>query len=82
MTFETDAIYEGGVLRPLIPLQLKEHEVVSVSISTSDSAGLNTEVHCQRQILLAFVKKMEATPSSGAKDGLSNRDHDKLIYGN
>ena len=35
MTIHTDAIYEAGVLRPLSPLGLQEHQVVSLSISTS-----------------------------------------------
>ncbi len=39
MTIHTDAIYEAGVLRPLTPLGLQEHQVVSISISTtSDQA--------------------------------------------
>ena len=32
MALEVDAIYENGVLRPLQPLDLKEHEHVVVSI--------------------------------------------------
>jgi predicted DNA-binding antitoxin AbrB/MazE fold protein len=35
MTFQTDAVYEAGVLRPLTPLELKEHQVVSIVIQTS-----------------------------------------------
>ena len=35
MTIRTDAIYESGVLRPLTPLALHEHQVVSLSITTS-----------------------------------------------
>ena len=41
MTFhsiQTDAIYERGVLRPLLPLDLQEHEVVSISISPTSPA--------------------------------------------
>jgi predicted DNA-binding antitoxin AbrB/MazE fold protein len=34
MIVHTDAIYENGVLRPLMPLSLNEHQVVSLSIST------------------------------------------------
>lgn len=34
MTIHTDAIYEAGVLRPLTPLSLHEHQVVSLAIST------------------------------------------------
>ncbi len=39
MTFHTDAIYEAGVLRPLTPLKLEEHQVVSISISTTSDRG-------------------------------------------
>jgi len=40
MTFQTDAVYEAGVLRPLTPLELEEHQVVSLLVSTtSDQAG-------------------------------------------
>jgi predicted DNA-binding antitoxin AbrB/MazE fold protein len=35
MTFHIDAIYESGVLRPLTPLELDEHQVVSISISAA-----------------------------------------------
>jgi predicted DNA-binding antitoxin AbrB/MazE fold protein len=34
MVVHTDAVYENGVLRPLMPLSLNEHQVVSLSIST------------------------------------------------
>lgn len=82
MTFHTDAIYEGGVLRPLIPLNLNEREVVSLSISTANSDTLASEAAQQREILLAFTTKMESLPDDTPPDGYSNRDHDKLIYGN
>lgn len=35
MTIHTDAIYEAGVLKPLSPLALQEHQVVSLAISTA-----------------------------------------------
>jgi predicted DNA-binding antitoxin AbrB/MazE fold protein len=38
MTIHTDAIYEAGVLRPLTPLSLQEHQVVSLEISTESEA--------------------------------------------
>jgi predicted DNA-binding antitoxin AbrB/MazE fold protein len=45
MTIRTDAIYEAGVLRPLTPLSLQEHQVVSLSISTeSDESHSSNEV--------------------------------------
>ena len=39
MTIHTDAIYEAGVLRPLTPLGLQEHQVVSLAISTESEAA-------------------------------------------
>jgi predicted DNA-binding antitoxin AbrB/MazE fold protein len=35
MTKQVEAVYENGVLRPLEPLQLAEHERVTVRITTS-----------------------------------------------
>ena len=34
MTRQVDAVYENGVLRPLEPLQLEEHQHVRVTISS------------------------------------------------
>jgi hypothetical protein len=40
MTIHTSAVYEAGVLRPLTPLELEEHQVVSLLVSTTgDQAG-------------------------------------------
>jgi predicted DNA-binding antitoxin AbrB/MazE fold protein len=81
MTFQTDAIYEGGILRPLSPLQLAERQVVSLSISTEAIASTTDEGLRQREVLSKFISKMEALPNDVPNDGLTNRDHDKLIYG-
>ena len=39
MALQVDAVYENGVLRPLQPLDLKEHEQVVVSVVKADSAS-------------------------------------------
>jgi predicted DNA-binding antitoxin AbrB/MazE fold protein len=44
MTIHTDAIYEAGVLRPLTPLSLQEHQVVSLAISTESQESGSREV--------------------------------------
>ncbi len=80
------AVYENGVLRPLQPLDLKEHELVSltvVSATTNGSAPTaeHEEIQRQRDLLLRFVSKMEAIPDEIAPDGFTNRDHDRVIYG-
>ncbi len=39
MPLQVDAVYENGVLRPLQPLDLKEHEHVRVSVIKAAAAG-------------------------------------------
>jgi len=83
MSQEFDAIYEDGVLRPLKPIGLKEHEVVKVSVTQSsgrDLSGLELGTR-QREILLSFVAKMESLSEPSVPDGFSNRQHDREIYG-
>jgi len=82
MSIQADAIYEGGVLRPLAPLNLAEHEVVSLSISQAKPEAANDEATRQHAVLMAYVTKVESQPDSAPQDSLSNRDHDRLIYGN
>ena len=36
MTRQIEAVYENGVLRPLEPLPLKEHQKVSVTVSDTE----------------------------------------------
>jgi predicted DNA-binding antitoxin AbrB/MazE fold protein len=39
MTQEFEAVYQGGVLRPVVPLQLAENQRVRVVISPIDDAS-------------------------------------------
>ena len=81
------AIYEHGLLRPLEPLELQEDEVVSLAFVRGEENGDGVppvdqeRAIRQREILLAFVEKMESIPDDNPQDGFSNRDHDRLIYG-
>jgi predicted DNA-binding antitoxin AbrB/MazE fold protein len=82
MTIHTEAVFEAGVLRPLSPLSLPEHQVVSLAISTpADSAETGEKAARQREIVAAYVAKVESRPDDAPQDGMSNRDHDRLIYG-
>jgi predicted DNA-binding antitoxin AbrB/MazE fold protein len=82
MTFQTDAIYEAGVLRPLTPLELEEHQVVSLVVSTTtEDVSPEAKAARQRDILMAYVAKVESRPDDSPQDGYTNRDHDRLIYG-
>jgi len=41
MSISFEAIYEGGVLKPVTPLPLKEHERVRATLVPQDSEGAN-----------------------------------------
>jgi predicted DNA-binding antitoxin AbrB/MazE fold protein len=80
------AIYEHGVLRPLDPVSLNEDEIVSVvirrpNIDLSDITADERLALRQREVLLRFVAKMKSLPDQVPRDGFTNRDHDRLIYG-
>ncbi|HEY2839534.1 MAG TPA: antitoxin family protein [Pirellulales bacterium] len=82
MSQEFEAIYENGVLRPLKPIGLREQEIVTISVaSTREDAEQATAAEEQKALLLAFGDKMEAIAEPNPADGFTNRDHDRLIYG-
>jgi predicted DNA-binding antitoxin AbrB/MazE fold protein len=81
-----DAIYEHGILRPLSPIVLNEHDVVSVTIlgpQRDQAADAESEqlARRQREAILRFVEEMKSMPDNSPKDGLTNRDHDQILYG-
>ena len=52
MPIQVDAVYENGVLRPLQPLDLKEHEHVLVSV-VKDAA------HDRSSLAVEFIEKIK-----------------------
>ncbi len=81
MSQEFEAIYENGVLRPLKPITLTEHALVSISIRPSGEADSNVVADRQRELLLAFTAKMETLEEPLPDTTVSNRDHDRILYG-
>jgi hypothetical protein len=69
----------------LDPVSLNEDEVVSLVIrpinESSEIRPDDARALRQREILLRFVAKMASFPDNVPQDGLTNRDHDRLIYG-
>ena len=77
------AIYENGVLRPLEPVDLDEHEVVWVSVkkqSEKNGAAVDAEIAEQQQAVGNFLQRMERLKVQAPQDGFSNRDHDQVLY--
>jgi predicted DNA-binding antitoxin AbrB/MazE fold protein len=82
MSQDFEAIYENGVLRPLQPVGFREHEVVSVHVvSSPEGATTMDAVNAQRNLLLRFISRMETLDEELPPDDVSNRDHDRILYG-
>ena len=76
------AVYQQGVLKPLEPVLLKEDEVVSISLRQDSDIQPEQLADTQREAILRFAAKVEESAEPADADGLTNRDHDRLIYGN
>jgi predicted DNA-binding antitoxin AbrB/MazE fold protein len=85
MSQHIQAIFEGGLLRPLEPLNLREQEVVVLSIETTAEPAIvrptETMTAEQKQAVLALLDEMERLPETSPADGFSRLDHDRVIYG-
>ena len=86
MTTSVKAVYEGGVLRPLSPLGLSEHELVTLNIvngtpASGDEDWIDAEFHAQcaqeadPTITLEAVRQALAKiPGSMTADFIAERD--------
>jgi predicted DNA-binding antitoxin AbrB/MazE fold protein len=66
MPFQVDAVYENGVLRPLQPLDLREHEHVLVSVVTTAASG-------QSSLAVEYIERIkreerDAEPAPGLEE--------------
>jgi predicted DNA-binding antitoxin AbrB/MazE fold protein len=81
------ARFENGLLRPLKPLPLKEHQVVSISLHENDTTGTPPEQQpspalAQKRARFELTERMEALPAAILSTvDLSNLDHDFILYG-
>ena len=92
MSFEIRAIFENGVLRPLDPVTLAEHDVVTVVVSPKSANAQETfgsaadqkvanDLAEQREALLEMFAEAESLPNENPHDAFSGADHDLVLYG-
>ena len=81
MTRSLQAVYENGVLRPLEPLALKEHQQVTVTVSDQEGDWLDTaflrylEAEADESVTLEQVRSALAKiPGSMVEDFLRELD--------
>jgi len=81
MSQQIDAIYDNGVLKPLVPLALPDKARVRLTVEaepTYDSAEI---IARQKAVLQQLWREIDGLPQYQNNDGWSVRDHDDLLYG-
>ena len=81
MSQQFEATYEHGVLRLDSPLALPENARVIGIVSNVEAEPTPDVLHKQKQALDAMFAAVDRLPQRPQDDGLSNRDHDQILYG-
>jgi predicted DNA-binding antitoxin AbrB/MazE fold protein len=83
MSQEIRAIYENGLFRPLDPVSLSEHDVVSLVVSGASQhleGGADAALDLQRQALREMFDEADSLPLENP-ERFSGADHDAVLYG-
>ena len=74
MTTSITAVFEGGLLRPVTPLELAEGTRVELILRSDEPDGKNGRAAAS---ILAGIAALPTT----AGDPRTSQDHDKILYG-
>ena len=75
------AIFDSGVFRPLQPVDLADGTQVQVQVKKHDSVDTDEVDEATRKAWNDYLDRMETLNGKSPEDGLTNRDHDRIIYG-
>jgi predicted DNA-binding antitoxin AbrB/MazE fold protein len=75
------AVFDSGVFRPLEPVKLAEGTRAVIQLQGSAPAVADEADEETRQAWRDYLDRMEALADDSPRDGLTNRDHDRIIYG-
>ncbi len=81
MSRTISAIFDAGVFRPLVPVGLADGTRVELQLELAGTSNAGPLDEKSKKAWLDYLNRMESLPEGPAGDGLSNRDHDRIIYG-
>jgi hypothetical protein len=81
MSQQFEATYQHGVLRLDAPLALPENSRVIGVVRDVEAEPAADVLHQQNQALNAMFADVDRLPQQHQNDGLSNRDHNQILYG-
>jgi predicted DNA-binding antitoxin AbrB/MazE fold protein len=84
-TTRCEAIFENGVFKPLSPVRLPEHARVLLEVtvvgSPSHAIGDVVSIAEQQRVLSELQAELSEVRDQLPTDGLTGRDHDRILYG-
>jgi len=82
MTYNIDAVFDGGVFRPLEPIAIPNGSRVHLRVEEGAAEDTAEAKARRRAALDEFLRLAAELPLEGPDDGFSGADHDRAIYGN
>lgn len=81
MSQQIDAIYDNGVLKPLVPLSLPDKARVKLTVESHSIDNPTDRLAAQKAALRKLWEEIDKLPTFRNNDGWSVRQHDELLYG-
>jgi predicted DNA-binding antitoxin AbrB/MazE fold protein len=81
MAHSIAAIFDAGVFRPLEPVEMANGTQVVVQVQGNGPLVSDDVDEETRKAWSDYLDRMESRPDSTPQDGLTNRDHDRILYG-
>ncbi len=80
MTTTIDAVYEAGVFRPLVPMELTDGEQVKLTVNSFDLAEMERNAPDPRRAaeIMAEIAAMSMEPGG---EEFAGTEHDRILYG-
>ncbi|MEX2168419.1 MAG: antitoxin family protein [Pirellulales bacterium] len=80
MSHMIPAVFNARTFRPLEPVELAEGTPAVVQVESAQPAVSDEINEDTRKAWCDYLDRMERLPDNSPKDGLTNRDHDRIIY--
>ena len=81
MSQQIDAIFDGGVFKPLAPMSLPDRTRVKLTVDAASIPESEDKIASQKAALVQLWDELDKLSQTQNKDGWSVRQHDELLYG-
>ena len=75
------AVFDAGVFRPLEPVALADGTQVELQVQVPIPPKPDQLDAETKKAWDEYLERMDSLPDKSPQDGLTNRDHDRIVYG-